>query len=286
MPHIEIQREDRPFSDAIADLRKRFILPTSLGSSDIADLDARIRAAAFFSARVTQAEILDGFKAELERLVVGVSPGPGQYSDPATVRLRMKELLQSLDYRPADPDDEGTIKDLRTDRRLNLIIRTNDEFARGYGQFVQDTDPETVDIWPCWELVRVRPSRVPRDWRTRWEEAMVAVGDDGARAALVEGRMVARKDSPIWARLSRFGVPHPPFDFNSGMGVEDVGRDDAIALGVIAPADRITPPEHPGEFSTRANVDGMSDDVAGALLGSLGPRYTIEDGVLREAGDA
>jgi hypothetical protein len=31
-------------------------------------------------------------------------------------------------------------------------------------------------------------------------------------------RMIARKDSPIWEALSRFGTPYPPFDFNSGCG--------------------------------------------------------------------
>ena len=38
--------------------------------------------------------------------------------------------------------------------------------------------------------------------------------------------MVALKEDPVWTRISRFGQPWPPFDFNSGMGVEDVSHDE------------------------------------------------------------
>lgn len=45
--------------------------------------------------------------------------------------------------------------------------------------------------------------------------------------------MVALKDDPVWAAISRFGQPYPPFDFGSGMGVEDVAHEDCVALGLI-----------------------------------------------------
>ena len=64
--------------------------------------------------------------------------------------------------------------------------------------------------------------------------------------------MIALKTDPIWTKISRFGHPWPPFDFNSGMGVRDVSRADAIRLGVIQAAD--PPPKMP-------ETKPMNDDL-------------------------
>lgn len=69
---------------------------------------------------------------------------------------------------------------------------------------------------------------VPRPWRERWKEA-------GGK--LYDGRMIALRNDPIWRKISRFGSPVPPFDFNSGMGLEEVNRFEAEALGVELPSD-------------------------------------------------
>ena len=47
---------------------------------------------------------------------------------------------------------------------------------------------------------------------------------------------------PIWSAISRFGNPYPPFDYNSGMGVDDVSYDEALKLGVL-PSKHYQPPE-------------------------------------------
>jgi hypothetical protein len=54
--------------------------------------------------------------------------------------------------------------------------------------------------------------------------------------------MIARKDSPVWTRLSRFGVPHAPFDYNSGYGTVQVKRSECVKLGVIAQGERVGRP--------------------------------------------
>ena len=46
--------------------------------------------------------------------------------------------------------------------------------------------------------------------------------------------MIAEINSPIWRKISRFDLPYPPFDFNSGMDIEPIRRDEAVRLGVIA----------------------------------------------------
>ena len=63
------------------------------------------------------------------------------------------------------------------------------------------------------------------DWPKRWQKA-------GGKI-FPGGRMIALKDDPVWVKLSVFGNPFPPFDWGSGMGLEDIGRKEAIKLGLI-----------------------------------------------------
>ena len=74
---------------------------------------------------------------------------------------------------------------------------------------------------------------------------------------LFQNRMVALKSDPVWTKISRFGHPYPPFDWGSGMGVEDVSREDAIALGVIK-EDYSPPPSSP----LKAFNDGLEASLA------------------------
>jgi hypothetical protein len=66
--------------------------------------------------------------------------------------------------------------------------------------------------------------------------------------------MIARKDDPIWTKISAFGTPYPPFDYNSGMWVEEIDREEAEALGVIKPSTVVQPQDR-----------GFNDDVSGAM---------------------
>lgn len=274
-----------PFRDALNDLRRRQVLPTSLTAREIDGLDQVIRDNAFFSARVTEAEILNGMMEGIDRILGGGPRGPGQIMDPALFRVQMREMLDSISYAPEDPRDVGTIKDLRTDARLNLIVRTQEEMATGRGQYIASTDPDTIDLWPAWELIRLRDSKVKRNWPQRWAEAAATAGDAGAARMLSEhGRMLARKDSGIWTALSRFGRPHPPFDYNSGMDVEDVERDECIALGLIRTGDRIQAPQKSQGPDLAANVSSINPELRSALASGLGPDYRIDDeGVLHRA---
>lgn len=237
------------FQDAINSVRARGLLPTTLSSIELEAIDASIRAQAIFSARVWQTELLAGIQDQMSRLVSGVSPGPGQYTNPATVRLELKRILSSISYQP-DADKAGTIQDLGSDQRLNLIIRTQEQMATGRGQRIQSLDPDTIDLWPAWELVRVEDRKDKRTWVQRWRAAggRVYPGSPGGlplEPGLSEGRLIALKTDPIWAAISRFGHPHPPFDFNSGVGVDDVDRDTTDELGITSPVDLITAPDEP-----------------------------------------
>lgn len=228
-----------PFREALQYRDIKELMPTSMGSAELARLEAAVRERAMFSARTMNEQYLQAI-AERVRALLG-DEGLNQ----ATARLELKQILREIGYE-AEPGEEGTIKDLSSDARINLVLETNVEMAQGYGQWIQGQDPELLDFYPAQELFRAEARKEERPWKSViWPEAARAVGDTGALSALRFGRMVARKDSPIWEHISDFGQPYPPFKFNSGMDVMDVDREEAVRLGVIT-ADAVVQPQSRG----------------------------------------
>ncbi|MBE6414349.1 MAG: hypothetical protein E7035_07350 [Verrucomicrobiaceae bacterium] len=196
-------------------LRRKKDVPTDLTTREMQLLDAQLRERMFWSATVNNARVVQNMHAVSNAL----ASGKISMSD---ARLTISKMLQKTGYKPAD-GTKGSIRDLTTTRRLNLILQTNLEMARGYAHHAEAQ--EDLDLYPCQELIRIRNSRVPRDWKTRWH---------ASGGKLYNGRMIAEINSPIWKNISRFDLPYPPFDFNSGMGVMPIRRDEAIKLGVIS----------------------------------------------------
>ena len=238
-------------------------------------------------ARVADARILSAVQERVNELAAGVQTGPGEYMDPATFRLEMQGILDAADYRP-EPGREGTISDLRTKARLDLIVQTETELASGRAQQAADYDADIVDAFPAWELYRARKGKTSRDWAERWHTAATASGDVTALDALNDhDRMIARKDSPIWAALGStdlfddaLDTDHPPFAFSSGMAVRNVSRSTAVNMGVIAKGERVvvTPPEKPAPIT--ANVANISPAIRAALMATTPDATTDDSGTL------
>jgi hypothetical protein len=251
-----------PFFEAIRSLVKKDLLPTSMGSGEIAQLDAGLRRQSLFSARTTISSYLDDIKSTVESLVNpkqveriaedGTKTMVTEGFNPATAREALRNQLRALGYAPSE-EDAGTIKDLSSDARLNLVIKTNTELAQGAGQFIQqNADPETVDAFPALEFFRLEDRKDPRDWEQRWRIASQVAGDvDAARVLEETGRMVALKSSGIWQALGdgaggymdTLGNPYPPFAFNSGMFTEEVSRASAEKLGLLDAGEPADSPE-------------------------------------------
>ncbi len=108
---------------------------------------------------------------------------------------------------------------------LNTIIDVNTELRQGYRQYVDGIRDGVLLAFPCAELFTLSVYRSePHDWKARW----VKCG-----GILSEGRMVARKDSPVWNCIGDFGYPFPPYALRSGVWTKDVLRSEAARLGVI-----------------------------------------------------
>lgn len=253
------------FQEALDSQAAKAYLPTTLRSNMLQELPGVVRARARFSAAMVHAEYLGTIDTVLERVIAGEL-------DPATALLEMDRSLGSLGFEPVA--GRGTVRQHRSFARRNLILDTNLAQAGNYGQWIQNNTDTARDLYPCWEYYRAFDRQEPRDWRARW----LAAG-----GSLYEGRMIATKDDPIWLHpaLNRMGTPYPPFDFNSGMRLRPVRREDAERWGAISPDEDVLPAfqEFTAESMGAANLKGgLRTAVEDALQGIA--RFE-DDGVLR-----
>lgn len=226
------------FAEALRRTVVRRIMPTNLGTAELRLLGQSVLEKSLFSARTTMEPYLERVKGQVAELVEGKV-------DAATARLRLKESLKGLGYEP-DPEKRGGIEDLSSDRRIELVIKTNTDMAQGFGYDRQGQDESILDQWPALELFRAESREEERDWLSRWRQAGSASGTPGWTMA--DGRMVALKNHPIWERLGSpalfddgLGNPYPPFAFGSGMDVRDVSREEAMEMGLIDRDTRVAP---------------------------------------------
>ena len=213
-------------------------------------IQAALRNRAFFSAEVENVRMLDAMRSNVDKLV-------SAQKSPSEIRRDLRAYFAQLGYNPGEKS--GTIKDLYTKARLDVMMRTNAEQARGFANHLRATSPGAISAAPAYELVRVKVRKMPRDWHARWQKAASAVGWEGV--ARGTDRMIAMKDSPVWVKISAFGNPFPPFDFNSGMGVRNVRKSECRALGLLGEDEEPKAPETP-DFNGRLSAKlPMHDDA-------------------------
>ena len=205
---------------------KKALVGSQIGSEQWSYIHAGLRDRAFILSRIEDTRI----QSEMRRLTSEVTR---MNLDPSEFRREIRKRLQELGYAPKE-GDAGTIKDLYSKRRLDVIWRQNRDQARGYIQFKQFTTPTALEEFPANRLVRVQRRKQPRDWDAKWREGAERVGWKGVYRGPDK---VALKTSPIWVAINRFGHYYPPFDFGSGMGVENVSIDECIRMKFIKPDD-------------------------------------------------
>lgn len=209
-------------------------IPSELRTAEWAMVPQWERERAFYMAGVFQAEILDAFRAEVAAIA------QGETSIPQAER-RLGEMLAEIGYAPL-PGQEGTIKDLRTWRRMRVALRTNVELLQGWALKEEGMTRGAMMAFPAWELIRRFKVKAPRD-NPAWDARFVIAGGE-----IRGGRMIAMKDSLVWQELGNFedglGVDYPPFAWGSGMRWKAVGFREAKALGVI-PEGWQPPPRRP-----------------------------------------
>ena len=248
-----------------------------------AKVQAGLRDRAFFSSQVTEAKILYAMRKNVAELVKGGK-------SPSEVRRDLRAYLDSIGYdpdkdlAPGEKSRRGTIKDLYTKSRLDVMMKTNADQAKGYASHIRATTTGAILAFPAYELVRVERRKMQRDWDVRWKAAADKVGWEGVAT---NGEKIALKTSPIWVALSRFGNPFPPFDFNSGMGVRDVKKSKCREIGLLGPDEQPKIPDVPdfnGNLFERVPFDGNTDEYK-RLKETFGDQITHEDGAIKWRGN-
>lgn len=231
------------FPDALELAAQRGVLPTALSS---AELQRQFGEAAFnqavFSARTTSAAYLAQVDAAVRRMLA-TEAGGYSFEHPEA-RVMLRNALRALNYDPTrghfgTPEDAnipparpGSMQDLSSTRRLDLILDTHRTLFQNAGLRQQMREPDNQHYFPFLELVPSSAHDPRKNWGIRWER----IG-----GTLVEGkRIIAPVDSPHWDALGShakfkdaFNSTTPPFAFGSTRIWQQVGREDAIKLGLM-----------------------------------------------------
>ena len=201
-------------------LRKSVVTQGEMSSADWDLMDAAIKERAFVSSRVESVNFLDTCRSRIADLLENRRDADGALVS----RARVVSDIMRAARNAGIARGTASLKDPGSYARANVIVDTNAGMAAGYVQAELANSYGARMAFPAQELLRFEERKEKREWKSRW----IAAG-----GKLYGDRMIALKGDSVWINISRFGKPYPPFDFNSGMGVEDVSYDEAVELGVI-----------------------------------------------------
>lgn len=257
----------QPLAQAVASVDARTPVGSVLRSAEWAQMPLALRQRAQFSAGVESARVLQRVQDGIRSILDHSRDEHGVLENRARLRRDLMSLAREEGLAGEGPDS-GEITDIGSAARTDLIIRTQTGMAYGHAEWKSGQDPDALEAAPAWELFRLESRERPRDWVQRWRAA-------GGRF-FGDTRLIALKTDPIWTRISRFGTPWPPFDFNSGMWVREVLRPECEKIGVVSPGQVVSPIEADFNQDMEASVRGLGDELRGALKELFGPQISVD----------
>jgi hypothetical protein len=267
-----------PFQEALDKLGSKTVITSPLSSAEWSDVPTALRERAFFSSRVENARFLQRGQDWINDFLAGNREAlpDGQTALKIGGRARFVELMREFAVKEgmADlvpPEDRGGLKDIASQKRLELIFKTQTQQADDFGYRKQGLDPDVLDAYPAQRFIRVQDVKEPRDWHAQFEDK------------------VFLKTSPIWKAINQdFGVPWGPWGWGCGHDVEDVDREEAEAEGLLKPGEAVTPPA-PEDFNDnlKASTDGLDPELIQKMQSAFKDQVVMEDdGTMRWAGQA
>ena len=262
-----------PFREAVNYLLKKEPNPREWSSAEWSAEEPSVRVRSFFSAHVESARFLDRMQGLLFDYMVGTTEdvtGPdGTKHTLRRVGSRADFVKQMRDFMVAEgmvrPEDfkgvnRKDLTDIRSSARLELIFDTNIRQAYGYGKWRQGMSPAVRKAFPAARFIRETP-----------------VGEARPRHAASEGQVRLKTDHEFWAEFQNdpeiggFGVPWGPYGFHSGMGQEDVSREETEKLGLLQEDQPAPPPEKLPAFNDDlwASVKNMDPELKQKLVEEL-----------------
>jgi len=254
----------------IEDFARRRPVPSWARTREWDQVPAQLRRRAFFSATIEDARALSAEREAVANLLQRARRPDGRLP---RRDIAIRELRDLMRQRGLDTNQPDALTNPAAPARIKLVLDVNRAQAQNYARFKRSSSGGALLAFPAQELIRERDSVEKRPWQARWRAA-------GGR--LHSGRMIALKSDPVWTRLSRFGNPYPPFDFNSGMGVRDIPRREAIALGVIEPAQ--TQPDPVAEdlnTGLESSAEGLYPGFLRTLRSHFGDAVALDGNTLR-----
>lgn len=260
---------DRPLKDAVDMLSGKVPVGSGMSSREWEDLHAEIKLRSMFAARVENEHILAEMQSRLQ-VRIELAKKDGRTMDRGVFIEEMREELRKFVYKRGDAK-RGSLRDLKSTRRLGLIWDMNLAQAQGYAKWKGDMAPDILDAVPAQELIRVRAKVEIRDWPLVWaDHGGKFYGEPGPDYPGAPGRMIALKTDPIWRYISRFKTPWPPYDWGSGMGLKNVRRAQAEALGVLAPGATLIPLAAPFNAGHEMSAKGVPESGRESLRSAFG----------------
>ena len=257
---LEILIKPLKFIEAIRRLGKKKPIAKKLSSKQWAAMPTAIRERAYFTSNVESMKFLNRSKKMMQDYLAGAretvtTPDGRRVS--ALKKTSRKDFIFEMqklakqtglgDIMPPGEDLSRDLitrtKDIASETRLKLIFDTQTQQAQSYGYYKQGQDPAILDAYPAQRFIRAEQRKVPRPLHKR------------------NRNEVRRKDDmEFWLRMNNqsiggFGVPFGPWGFNSGMDVEDVRRDEAIRMGLIAKNEQVLPPDDTFNKDLKAAAD-------------------------------
>jgi len=254
-----------PFAEAIQKLGARTPIGSDLTSAQWRDVPVALRERALFSSQVESLRFLQRAKDHVGDFLTGareVLPD-GQTAlklgSRAEFVKQLSAFAQAEGLGPLDPKDAGTIKDITSQKRLELIFDVQTHQAQAYGDWKQGSDPDVLDEFPAQRFIRVHDVKEPRTWHTQFENGVWLKSDVAA-----------------WIRINQdFGVPWGPWGWGCGHDVEDVDRAEAEQLGLIQPGETPTSPELGFNSRLEASTRGLDPEFVNLMRQSFGDQIEI-----------
>jgi hypothetical protein len=217
-----------PTTTESAFLRNRVNMPTQLGSAELAQLPAQIRARSFFSARVAEAHILEKFRQVSD-----------DYSAGKIGRDEARAILRVFARENGKDDGTSSLKNLASTARLQLILDQNRSMAKAAGDYARMYKTANLKVFPYVRYVASVGSKNPRDSHRKY---------DG---------MIFDKRDP-WLKTH-----WPPWDFGCKCQLENVtaAERDEVAKSKPEKIQPMSPPEAAETVDTNSGFSFNPEDA-------------------------
>lgn len=274
----------QPLDSALEYIRRKTPVTSPLRHDGWEQVALGLRDRALWSAAVESARMVAFMRERFEDVLAGHRTPAGTVRDRSEFVRDWMALARGEGV--SGPGPEGGVADIASEVRARLVYETNIQQAYGYAHHVSGQDPDALEAAPALELIRLEERRQKRVWHERWRAAGGRIFPGPGRLGDGrEGRLIALRTDPVWAAVSRFGTPWPPFDFNSGTWVEEVLRPEAEALGLLARGAPAPAPNLP-DFNAglEAGVQGLGPEELTWLRAQFGDQILIDQGMARWQG--